>query len=86
MAKIDLKSAYRSVHLHPSQYAFTGFKRMFKNNDHFTYLYDTALPFGSRKSPSIFHRLSQSVRRMMKRMGYDIVVYLDDFLIVESSF
>ena len=86
MAKINLKSAYRSVHLHPSQYAFTGFKWKFKNNDHFTYLYDTALPFGSRKSPSIFHRLSQSVRRMMKRRGYDIVVYLDDFLIVESSF
>ena len=66
MAKIDLKSAYRSVHLHPSQ---TGFKWKFKNNDHFTYLYDTALPFGSRKS------LSQSVRRKMKRRGYDIVVY-----------
>ena len=51
MAKMDLKSAYRSVHLHPSQYASTGFKWKFKNNDHITHLYDIALPFGS-----IFHR------------------------------
>ena len=44
-------------------------------------LLDTRLPFGGRRSPEIFHRLTQAVRRIMAR-----VVYLDEFLsIVESK-
>ena len=86
-SKIDLKSAYRSVAIHPSNYSFTGLKWKFVDHDSFTYMYDTKLPFGARKSPAIFHRLTQAVRRMMARRGfYGIVVYLDDFLIVSSSF
>ena len=46
------------------------------------YLHDTKLPFGSRLAPGIFHRLTQSVKRMMARRGFTaLVVYLDDFLI-----
>ena len=49
-------------------------------------MYDTRLPFGARKGCSIFHCLSQSVKRMMERKGFHIVVYLDDFLIVASTY
>ena len=34
----------------------------------------------------IFHRISQSVKRMMARRGFDGVVYLDDFLCVADSY
>ncbi len=85
LAKIDLKSAYRSVGLHPSQFQFTGLKWHFEGDHHPTYFFDRRLPFGARKSPGIFHRLTQAVRRMMRRRGYRIVAYLDDFLVIGKT-
>lgn len=85
MAKVDLKSAYRSVQIHPSNYAATGLHWTFEGDSTPTYMFDTRLPFGSRKAPSVFNRLTQSVRRMMENRGYQIVVYLDDFFIVSKT-
>ena len=85
MAKLDLKSAYRSVALHPSQYKYTGLKWTFSGETKPRYLIDTRLCFGARLSPSIFHRLTQAVCRMMARKNYKTIVYLDDFLILSSS-
>ena len=86
MAKIDLQHAYRSVSIHPSNYKATGCKWKFKGNETFTYFYDSLLPFGCRKSPEIFHWLTQAVKRMMSRWAYeDVFVYLDDFLIVGNT-
>ena len=79
LAKVDLKSAYQSMPLHPSQFQYTGLKWKFHNDDHFTFMYDRALLFGSRLAPEIFHRLTQSIRHMMKRRGFNIVVYLNDY-------
>ena len=55
MAKVDLKSAYRSVSI-----------KVVLNNQ-VAYLRDTKLPFGSRLAPGIFHRLTHAVKRMMIR-------------------
>ena len=87
LAKIDLKSAYRSVPVHPSNYAGTGLKWKFKGSKvKFTYFVDTRLMFGGKKAPEIFNRLTQAVRRIMARKGFNaIVVYLDDFLIIGES-
>ena len=86
LAKIDLRHAYRSVPIHPSNYTATGLKWTFSGDNSPTYLYDTRLCFGGRRSPGIFHRLTQSVKRMMHRKGFQgIVVYLHDFLIVSPS-
>ena len=87
MSKIDLKSAYRSVPIHPSNYAGTGLKWRFKGSKvKFTYFVDTRLPFGGKCSPEIFNRLTQAVRRMMAKKGFEaIVVYLDDFLVTGES-
>ena len=86
MAKIDLRHAYRSVPIHHTNFAATGLRWQFKGHDHFTYMYDTRLPFGAKSSPEIFHRLTQSVRRMMARRGFNaVVVYLDDFLVVGQT-
>ena len=47
---------------------------------------DTKLPFGARLSPGIFHRITQAVKRIMARKGYDLlIVYLDDFLLISNS-
>ena len=86
MVKVDLKSAYRSVPLHPSQYQYTGLKWTFTGSEKSTYLVDTRLPFGARLSPSHFHRLTQSMRRMMERRNFQCIVYLDDFFVSAPSF
>ena len=81
LAKIDLRHAYRSVPIHPKNYAAMGLKWIFEGDLVPTYFIDTRLPFGGQRAPGIFHRLTQSVRRMMLRRGFlGIVVYLDDFL------
>ena len=75
MAKVDLKSAYRSVSISEESQQFTGLK--FVLNDQVVYLRDTKLPFGSKLAPGIFHRLTQAVKRMMIRRGFTaVVVYL----------
>ena len=84
-AKLDLKSAYRSVNIHPDNFQLTGLQWCFDNKES-VYMYDTKLPFGARKSPGIFNRLTQSVRRMMFKRGFkNVIAYLDDFLIVSPS-
>ena len=84
--KIDLKSAYRSVGLHPSQYPLCGLKWKFEGDLQESYLIDTRLMMGSKMAPGIFHRLSQAVKRFMERRGYHVIAYLDDFLIVEDTY
>jgi len=84
MAKVDLKSAYRSVSISEHSCSVTGLKWFI--NGSYQYFFDSKLPFGSKLAPGIFHRLSQAVRRIMSRKGYsNVVAYLDDFFICESS-
>ena len=83
MAKVDLKWAYRSVNISKHSQLFTGLKWQFQGKT--KYFYDGKLPFGSKLAPGIFHRLSQAVRRMMSRKGFNIVAYLDDFFICEAT-
>lgn len=87
MAKIDLRHAYRSVPIHPANYKATGCKWRFEGDDIDTFFYDTRLPFGAKCSPEIFHRLTQAVRRMMaKRRYHEIIVHVDDFLVIGSTY
>ena len=67
MAKVDLKSAYRSVRVHPSNWPACGIKWIFQGDSTASHMVDTAFPFGSSWTPGIFHRLTQSVRRMMAK-------------------
>ena len=73
-AKVDLRNAYRSVSISEFSQQATGLSWIFK------------LPFGARYSVSIFHRLTQAVKRIMAWKGFDLlVIYLDDFLIIAKS-
>jgi len=87
LAKLDLKSAYRSVNLHPSNFPLTGLCWRFHGEENVTYLYDSKLPFGASKSPRIFQTLSAAVCRIMKaRFNIDVIAYIDDFLVVCDKF
>lgn len=86
MAKVDLSQAYRAVPIHPDDYETTGLKWKFSSSGQTLYMFDSKLPFGAKRSPMIFHRLTQSVKRMMARRGFStLIVYLDDFLIIAES-
>ena len=84
-AKLDQKAAYRSVGIHPSNYTYMGLKWLFEGDTQPTYLIDKHLCFGAKNFPGIFHRLTQAVRRMMKR-GWNIVCFLDDVLLIADDF
>lgn len=86
-AKIDLKSAYRSVPIHPGDYNATGLQWIFEGDSEPTFFFDTRLPFGSNKAPSHFNRLSQAIRRCMVRRGFKgVVAYIDDFFICAPTY
>ena len=56
------------------------------NNGSYKFFTDNFHCFGLKNAPSIFHRISCSLTRMMARKGFsNIVNYLDDFLIAASS-
>ncbi|MEW8548386.1 MAG: reverse transcriptase domain-containing protein [Candidatus Thiodiazotropha sp.] len=85
MAKVDLKSAYRSVPISQHSQRVTGLKWQFGKRT--VFLKDTKLCFGSQLAPGIFHRLTQAVKRMLNRRGLKAtVVYLDDFFIKADNF
>jgi hypothetical protein len=89
-SKIDLRHAYRSVHLHPSCYAVTGICWHFEGDEQPTVLVDTRLPFGASASVGIFHRLTQAVRRFVSGQLADsrkqqVTAYLDDFCVVAET-
>ena len=87
LAKVDLANAYRSTKIHPSNFKATGLKWRFKNDNQYTYLIDERLPFGASRSPQIFNTITQAVRAIMARKGFKtIVCYLDDFLIIASTY
>ena len=69
-AKVDLKSAYRSVGLSKASQEVTGLSWVIDGKT--VYLKDTRLPFGARRSVGIFHRLTQAVKRMTSPRGYDL--------------
>ena len=85
-AKVDLKAAYRSCGIREEDRRLAGLKWKFSAAPDFQYLIDNRLPFGARKSAYHFNNITQSVRRMMRRRGYKIVVFMDDFLIAEKDF
>ena len=85
-AKLDLKAAYRSVGIHPSNYPYMGLKWLFEGDTQPTYLIDNRLCFGAKNSPGIFHRITQAMRRMMKKRGCNIVCFLDDILLIADDY
>ena len=84
MATVDLQDAYRSVPIYPDDRRHFGLCWDFGNGP--IYLTDNFLCFGSKCSAFIFNRLTDAVARFMTKQGYTCYNYLDDFIIIESSY
>ncbi len=86
IAKVDLKNAYRSVNVHPSNYTFMGLAWKFQGETRERFMVDTKLPFGASKSPKIFQTLSEAVCSIMWcRFAIRVIAYLDDFLVITRT-
>ena len=77
MAKVDAKSAYRNVPVHPDDRWLMGMMW-----DGALYV-DTALPFGLRSAPKIFTAIANAVEWIVRQEGVKFAIHcLDDFLVV----
>ena len=81
MAKTDVRSAFRIVPVHPSDYPLLGFQWKEK------WYYDKTLPMGCSTSCLIFEDLSTTMKWVVKNklQILDIIQILDDFLIIDKS-
>ena len=83
--KIDISRAFRHVKIDPGDYDLMG---LYWQD---AYL-DTCLAFGTKHGSQIFQRLSNAVRHILRRHGYDVINYIDDFIgfgtpeVAEKSF
>ena len=76
MAKVDLKSAFRMIPVHPEDWELLGMHW----RDHF-YI-DTCLPFGLRSAPFLFNEVASALQWILQH-NYairDMLHYLDDYL------
>ena len=78
LAKSDLKSAFRLLPIHPSDFELLGF--MVGNN----YYFDKCLPFGSSISCALFEKFATFLEWLVKKHSKNFAVmhYLDDFLFI----
>ena len=77
--KLDLKDAYLTVPIQNSQKKYLRFKwngRIFQFK---------CIPFGLAPAPRIFTKLLKVVLAFLRKQGIRLVVYLDDFLIMNES-
>ena len=75
LAKLDIKSAYRLVPVHPRDRDLLGIEW------HGACYVDGALPFGLRSAPKIFMAVADALQWVMLQRGVSMVDhYLDDFI------
>ena len=75
MAKMDLKSAFRQIPVHPSDWNLLGLTWQ----DQF--YFEKVLPFGLRSAPFLFNQVGAAIEWIMRKHGAEFLIrYLDDFL------
>ena len=77
MAKVDIKSAYRLIPVHPQDRPLLGVSWRGST------FVDPMLPFGLRSAPKIFNAVADAIHWCVERQGVDYVDhYLDDFIVL----
>lgn len=77
MAKVDIRSAYRTVPVHPEDRWLLG---MWWDNN--VYI-NTVLPFGLHSTPKIFNALADAAEWIIREEGVkEVLHYLDNFLLL----
>ena len=78
-ASLDLKDAYYSVKIHSD---YTKFFRFYFHGELYEFL---ALPQGYRDSPRIFTKILKPILSHLRSLGYEIVMYIDDSLLLGNT-
>ena len=78
-AKLDLKDAYFTIPMHSSQRKYLRFVLQGK-----TYEFH-CLPFGLSSAPWVFTKTLKPVAALLREMGVQMVIYIDDILIMAES-
>ena len=77
LAKIDIKSAYRIIPVHPDDRPLLG---MLWEDQLYV---DAALPFGLRSAPKLFNAVADALEWIAKHLGIEFLWhYLDDFITI----
>ena len=72
--KIDISRAFRHIKIDLADYNLLGL--------HFnSYYIDIGLPFGFIHRSAIFQRLSDAIRYMMSKKGFQVTNYIDDIIV-----
>ena len=71
--KIDLSRAFRRVKIDPKDYNLLG---LYSEDIYF----DSCLAFGFKFGSAIFQKLSDAVRYMMSKFGFQVTNYIDDII------
>ncbi|XP_018360234.1 PREDICTED: uncharacterized protein LOC108759349, partial [Trachymyrmex cornetzi] len=79
MASVDLQDTYLAIPIHPLHRKFLRFQWR-------GVVYEfTALPFGLATAPYIFTKITRPIVTILRKQGFQSVVYLDDFLLLGAS-
>ena len=73
---IDLTDAYLHIPVHPEHRKFLTFQYRGQS------LVFRALPFGLFTAPRVFTRVTRVLADHLRRLGVQILMYLDDWLVV----
>ena len=82
-ANFDLKSGYHHVDIHSDYQKFLGFAWDFGQGTRFFEF--TVLPFGLSTAGYIFTKILRCLVKHWRELGFKIILYLDDGLIIASS-
>ena len=77
MMKRDLKRAYKQIQTDPADWNLLG---LIWNKQ---WYFDTTMPMGLRSSAMCCQRITNAIRHLYQKRGYDLVAYLDDLASAE---